>query len=235
MKSKFPGAVPEIPVGDINEAAAYYEDNLGFTVDWRGEKLGLAGISKGNCRMFLASSDYRKGYGNTGPVLTWLNLESKEEVDDLYRLWSASNAKLIAAPESKPWGLHEFTAADPDGNLFRVFYDFATPERVNGLAVAIVFREVVERVTLLKEAVDLDECRRQLHVRLLGIAVVTPEVGALPGRHDGRDVDRLLHVTRTDLVAAGAKGMLVRGKRGVGVNSPGREASVRPDFSGSSC
>ena len=73
---------------------------------------------------------YRKGYGNTGPVLTWLNLESKEEVDDLYRLWSASNAKLIAAPESKPWGLHEFTAADPDGNLFRVFYDFATPERV---------------------------------------------------------------------------------------------------------
>jgi len=28
----------------------------------------------------------------------------------------------------KSWGLHEFTAADPDGNLFRVFYDFATPE-----------------------------------------------------------------------------------------------------------
>ena len=25
--------------------------------------------------------------------------------------------------------LHEFTAADPDGNLFRVFYDFTTPER----------------------------------------------------------------------------------------------------------
>jgi hypothetical protein len=25
--------------------------------------------------------------------------------------------------------LHEFTVADLDGNLFRVFYDFATPER----------------------------------------------------------------------------------------------------------
>jgi hypothetical protein len=50
--------------------------------------------------------------------------------DTLYRLWSASKAKLISAPESKPWGLHEFTAADPDGNLLRVFYDFATPERV---------------------------------------------------------------------------------------------------------
>ena len=32
--------------------------------------------------MFLANSDFRKGYGNTGPVLTWLNLESKREVDD---------------------------------------------------------------------------------------------------------------------------------------------------------
>jgi hypothetical protein len=38
-------------------------------------------------------------------------------------------AKTISAPESKSRGLHEFTAADPDGNLFRVFYDFATPER----------------------------------------------------------------------------------------------------------
>ena len=129
MKSEFPSAVPEIPVRDISEAAAYYESTLGFTVDWSDEEIGLAGISRGNCRMFLATSDFRKGYGNIGPVLTWLNLESNEEVDDLYRAWSASKAKLISAPESKPWGLREFTAADPDGNLYRVFYDFATPER----------------------------------------------------------------------------------------------------------
>jgi len=130
MKSTFPGAVPEIPVSDIKEAAAYYESNLGFTVDWGGDDLGLAGISKGSCRMFLANSDYRRGYGNIGPVLTWLNLDSREEVDDLYRLWTASKAKVISAPDSKPWGLHEFTVADPDGNLLRVFHDFATPERV---------------------------------------------------------------------------------------------------------
>ena len=45
MKSEFPDAVAEISVTDINEAAAYYENNLGFTVDWGGEELGLAGIS----------------------------------------------------------------------------------------------------------------------------------------------------------------------------------------------
>jgi uncharacterized glyoxalase superfamily protein PhnB len=129
MKSAFPGPVPEIPVRDIAAAAAYYQNNLGFTLDWGGEELGLAGISKGNCRLFLANQQYRRQYGNVGPALTWLNLESKEEVDELYRVWSASNAKLMSAPESKPWGLHDFTAADLDGNLFRVFYDFATPER----------------------------------------------------------------------------------------------------------
>ena len=129
MKSKFPGAVPEIPVTDIATAAAYYQNNLGFELDWGGDELGLAGISKGICRMFLADERFRKGYGNVGPTLTWLNLGSKEEVDELYRAWSASKAKLMSAPESKPWGLHEFTAADLDGNLFRVFYDFATPER----------------------------------------------------------------------------------------------------------
>ena len=129
MKAEFPGAVPEIPVSHIDKAAAYYETKLGFELDWGGEELGLAGISKGNCRIFLANPDYRKQYGTVGPVLTWLNLGSKEAVDELYQLWSSSQAKLVSKPESKPWGLHEFTAEDPDGNLFRVFYDFATPER----------------------------------------------------------------------------------------------------------
>lgn len=131
MTLEFPGAVPEIPVSDITEAAAYYEKNLGFTLDWGGEDLGLAGISKGNCRMFLANSDFRKGYGNLGPVLIWLNLNSKDEVNDLFRLWSRSEVKLISEPESKPWGLHEFMAQDLDGNLFRVFYDFRTPQSGN--------------------------------------------------------------------------------------------------------
>jgi len=132
MSSEFPGAVPEIPVTDIVAAAAYYQKAFGFTLDWGGEELGLAGISRGSCRMFLANQHYRERYGNRAPTLTWLNLDSREDVDALYRAWSAADARLLSAPESKPWGLHEFTAADLDGNLFRVFHDFATPERERG-------------------------------------------------------------------------------------------------------
>ena len=129
MKSEFPGAVPEIPVREIDAAVRYYRECLGFTLDWGDEELGLAGISRGNCRMFLANHEFRKGYGNGVPVLIWLNLDSKEEVDELYRAWTATHAQLISAPESKPWRLHEFTMADLDGNLFRVFYDFGGEER----------------------------------------------------------------------------------------------------------
>ena len=129
MRSSFPGAIPEIPVRDIAAATAYYRDCLGFTLDWGDEELGLAGISKGDCRMFLASHRYREQHGTVGPTSTWLNLDSRADVDELHRVWSASDARLVSAPQSKAWGLHEFTAADLDGNLFRVFYDFATPER----------------------------------------------------------------------------------------------------------
>lgn len=129
MNLEFPGAVPEIPVSDLKKAIAYYGNNLGFNIDWGGEEGGIAGISKGQCRMFLTNNAFREHYRNAGPVLVWLNLDSKEQVNELFRLWSDSQAKIVSAPASKPWGLYEFTAVDPDGNLFRVFYDFATPER----------------------------------------------------------------------------------------------------------
>jgi hypothetical protein len=44
---------------------------------------------------------------------------------ELHRDWSRSGTKLVSAPEAKAWKLFEFTAADLDGNLLRVFYDFA--------------------------------------------------------------------------------------------------------------
>lgn len=125
MKPDFPAAVPEIPVTDMNAALDYYRAKLGFDVDWGGADGGIAGISKGDCRIFLTDADFRRHHGNVPPVLTWLNLNNKEEVNELYEIWNAAGATIISAPESKPWKLHEFTASDLDGNLFRVFYDFS--------------------------------------------------------------------------------------------------------------
>lgn len=129
MNPEFLPAVPEVPVAYIDEALSFYTNKLGFTHDWGDEELGLAGISKGECRLFLASSEYRAHRGNVGPALIWLNFTSNDEVNDVHRIWSANGVKIVSGPESKPWGLHEFTAIDLDGNLFRVFHDFGTSER----------------------------------------------------------------------------------------------------------
>jgi predicted lactoylglutathione lyase len=125
MKHEFPAPVPEIPVSDMNAALDYYQRKLGFNIDWGGADGGIAGISKGQCRLFLTDRDFRDHHGNAPPVLIWINLNSKDEVDELYEIWNAAEGRIVSPPASKPWKLHEFTVSDLDGNLFRVFYDFS--------------------------------------------------------------------------------------------------------------
>jgi len=120
----FPTPVPEIPATNVDEAAAYYVNSLGFTVDWGDDRGGIAGISREGCRLFITNRAFRESHGNVGPILFWLNLDSKAEVDELFSQWRDAQAKIVSEPEDKPWQLREFTAADLDGNLIRVFYDF---------------------------------------------------------------------------------------------------------------
>jgi predicted lactoylglutathione lyase len=122
--ARFPAAVPEIPVSNVDTAAEYYA-TLGFRLDWADDEGGIAGISQGDCRMFLTDWSFHEHYGTRGPVMVWLNLNSKDEVDELHRRWKLAGANIVAEPEDKPWHLREFRIADPDGNQLRVFYDFS--------------------------------------------------------------------------------------------------------------
>ena len=125
MLTHFPQAVPEIPVKSVEEAADYYAKVLGFSFDWGDDDGGIGGVSQGDCRMFLTNSLFRTSHGPKGPVIVWLNLNSKQEVDELFDRWKHAGARIIEAVEDKPWNLREFRVADLDGNQLRVFYDFA--------------------------------------------------------------------------------------------------------------
>ena len=127
---KFPAACPEIPVGDLAPALAYYRDCLGFTIDRSDEELGLAGLSQGASRLFMGAAHYRIHLETGGrPIVIWLNLSSRAEVDELYARWTAAGAKLDLPPAAKPYKLYEFLAFDLDGNILPVFYDFAWEKR----------------------------------------------------------------------------------------------------------
>ena len=125
MPARFPSAIPEIPVSNVEKAAEYYVNVLGFRFDWGNNEGGIGGISQGECRMFLTNRSFRQHYGNDGTVMIWLNLESRSEVDELHRRWHEAGAIILGEPQDQPWHLREFRAADPDGNQLRVFYDFS--------------------------------------------------------------------------------------------------------------
>ena len=124
MLTHFPQAVPEIPVTNVEAAAEYYVKVLGFSFDWGTDEGGIGGISQGDCRMFLTNAPFRATYGLHSPVVVWLNLGSKQDVDELFNRWQRAGAKIVDSVGDKPWHLREFTVADPDGNQLRVFYDF---------------------------------------------------------------------------------------------------------------
>ena len=124
----FPSVCPEVPVASL-ASLTYYRDRLGFTIDWSDEQLGLAGLSRGDTRIFMSSAEYRAAIGNPAGIVLWLNLASRAEVDALHEQWSAAGATIAAPPQAKPYKLYEFFAPDPDGNVFRVFYDFGWEER----------------------------------------------------------------------------------------------------------
>ena len=123
---RLPSPVPELPVRNVQLSGEFYRQKLGFRVDWAYQDR-LAGISKDAARMFLrrrTEQEEKQGYN----VLVWLNLESPSEVDQLYEEWKMSGVPIADELETKPWKLREFTAQDPDGNRFRVFYDLSPHE-----------------------------------------------------------------------------------------------------------
>src|SRR3954470_24659349 len=107
MLTHFPAAVPEIPVSHIDKAADYYVNVLGFVLDWGDDAGGIGGISQGDCRIFLTNPAFRQHYGTGAPVMVWLNLNSRQEVDDLYARWQQAGARIVEPPADMPWRLRE--------------------------------------------------------------------------------------------------------------------------------
>jgi predicted lactoylglutathione lyase len=79
--------------------------------------------------MFMSTAEYRSVLGVQGPIVLWLNLSNRAEVDALHEQWATAGARIADLPEAKPSKLYEFYAQDIDGNYFRVFYDFGWEEK----------------------------------------------------------------------------------------------------------
>jgi predicted lactoylglutathione lyase len=118
---RLPQPVPELPVDDIQAAGESYVRLMGFSVDWVYED-AFAGIARDDARLFLRRRTAEEATARYS-VLVWLNMPSAAEVDQLHSEWQQRGVAIVEALRTSPYHLREFTAQDPDGNRFRVFYD----------------------------------------------------------------------------------------------------------------
>jgi len=103
--------VPELPVKDLARSLEHYRDALGFSVDWEYDGR-FASVSRDGIRIHLGQVDW-EFTSSSCSVYT-------DDVDAVHAELSERGARILSAPEDKPWGTREFAFEDLDEHLFRV-------------------------------------------------------------------------------------------------------------------
>ncbi len=117
------GVTPTIRVGEIAAALAFYVGRLGFTLERVGPTDDNSAIARGDARLMLevAGDLYSPGYNEAirrrlgTPSAMALYMEALD-LDELYARMEASGVEIVDPLAGRPWGQHEFTVANPDGN-----------------------------------------------------------------------------------------------------------------------
>jgi uncharacterized glyoxalase superfamily protein PhnB len=110
---------------DAPAAIQWLVEVLGFRVD---ERHDLPDGSVAHARLvwhmgqvFVSTRNPTSGpWAAAGPASIALNTSESTEVDELYERAHAIGVDLIAELHDVPYGSHQFSARDPEGNLWTV-------------------------------------------------------------------------------------------------------------------
>jgi uncharacterized glyoxalase superfamily protein PhnB len=115
MAGNLVSAVPIIPARNVDEAAAWYRDHLGFAIVHTESEYGV--VERDGVQVHF--------WGPSGiepkDSMTMYRVEA-QDIDALYEDCGARGIVHPNAPlEGKPWGMREFAVIDGDGNLLTFF------------------------------------------------------------------------------------------------------------------
>jgi predicted enzyme related to lactoylglutathione lyase len=100
-------ALPELPFNDVAAAIAYYQDVLGFSINYAQHDLGVMERDEVTI-LLIQRTERHTGIGSVGFYI--------EDADKLYAELQAKGANLQGEPVSWPWGLRNFQVLDLEGN-----------------------------------------------------------------------------------------------------------------------
>lgn len=107
--------VPVLRVTEIEQSRQFYEQGLGFTVDWlwRPEEGGpaFAQISRDSLRIYLSEDKSAAG----GMLYLYV-----DNVDAWYKELLKNSVAVQALPHDEYWGNREMSLLDPDGNQLQI-------------------------------------------------------------------------------------------------------------------
>lgn len=109
MEINFHTATPIFKVSTLEESVRYYEDKLGFTLDW-SEPENIASVSRGDAHIMLAQ-------GDQGAGKAWIYVGVSDALA-LYHEYKINEVIIRHEPTNYYWGL-EFQVNDLDGNVIR--------------------------------------------------------------------------------------------------------------------
>ena len=112
----FKHATPILDVKRVEDSIDYYTSKLGFTRDWDwpddSEDKTFGSVTNGEVTLFLAET--------AGPIRpAWVFYEVND-ADSVHAAYRDAGVTIREAPGDKPWGMREFLAEDPDGNVLRI-------------------------------------------------------------------------------------------------------------------
>ncbi|MGZ3778953.1 MAG: VOC family protein, partial [Mucilaginibacter sp.] len=97
-------------VRDVESSIKYYQEILGFDIDFRYND--LAGMVYGNVLIYLSGPGQEaKKMNGEGSIYVFCN-----EVDQYYRNIMVKGAIVSVDLEDRVYGMRDFAVLDPDGN-----------------------------------------------------------------------------------------------------------------------
>lgn len=108
-------ALPELPFDDLAAAVDWYQEVMGFHINYQQHDLGVMDRDAITL-LLIARTEQHKGIGSCEVYVS--------DADALYQELLAKGARILAPPVSHPWGLREFTVVDIADNRLKFAQTF---------------------------------------------------------------------------------------------------------------
>ena len=115
-------------VKDMKTMVEFYQNILGFEIEWDGEAPNVMLEKDGTLFMFYGRNDFEKmtnrrfsfASGINGHYEIALSVPTFSDVDIVYADIISKGAESVMQPTTEPWGQRTCYIADPEGNLIEI-------------------------------------------------------------------------------------------------------------------